>query len=443
MMASLDYSLGATASYVLSRRCATFYPSGASEAMMPGTMVSIPLTGDNFWLDPSTVYVQYTLRNANAAASNIHLRPGTDHAGCPFSRMRVLARGVVVEDIQFYHRVHTMFRRGASNYNDQFNEQIVGFGTALENPDAPDEYATCVVPPGQQLTVQFRPLLGLLNCGKLLPLRYLGQITLELYVASADEWLVDMGAGAVNIPGLDGNARIRTTGWSLAAFQLKCDVCTMDTRLEQDVAKKMLDNKALDFTFPSCFTQRIALPPNEDQPSFAITRALTRLKACYMTFARGESNGTLCWEFLYPFRNPDRPTFPAKVNRALSLQASIGSMLVPETALDSVAGFYNAYRLAMSNGMHADTQRATSHDVQSYQTKKFIAGIPFERVLGGVYKFSGLNTRSGDALTLRWKGLLDGQAAPPNAATASPVMFVTLVAQQLMQVTNAGVYVYE
>ncbi|MFM7979184.1 MAG: hypothetical protein ACKPKO_07695 [Candidatus Fonsibacter sp.] len=59
------------------------------------------------WLDPSTFRIMYDLRNDSDADAN-KLRP----IGGPwsfFTRMRILAGGQILEDIDMYNRVHEMF----------------------------------------------------------------------------------------------------------------------------------------------------------------------------------------------------------------------------------------------------------------------------------------------------------------------------------------------
>ena len=105
---SLQFKLKEGASYINDRRSVTFYPQG-SNIYKPksGTkVIKIMLTDANSWLDPSTFRVMFDLRN-NAGLLAQQLRP----IGGPWSffrRVKLVAGGQTVEDIDFYGMVEHM-----------------------------------------------------------------------------------------------------------------------------------------------------------------------------------------------------------------------------------------------------------------------------------------------------------------------------------------------
>ena len=86
MLQSLDFSLSASASYVIQRTSSSFYPGGASEMSPTGNqVVRVQLTSESF-LDPETIRVQFALTNVGAVNN---VMPKSGPWGF-FSRIRLL-----------------------------------------------------------------------------------------------------------------------------------------------------------------------------------------------------------------------------------------------------------------------------------------------------------------------------------------------------------------
>ena len=195
----LSCKLPPGASYVTDRKSSTFYSIGSNIYTPTGgvKLLKFQLNGDDGnWLDPSSVVIQFELvNNTNAGAATI-LRPvGQPHLF--FKRLRVLAGGQVVEDIQDFGRNSELI---ASLQNDQVrdNDDIQGFGgrfdsndnRELENipgigGDAAARTAMLVqartqqrdlllpaIQAGQSKIVNFRPLCGLLSQDRTTPFKF-------------------------------------------------------------------------------------------------------------------------------------------------------------------------------------------------------------------------------------------------------------------------------
>ena len=179
---SLQFKLKEGASYINDRRSVTFYPQG-SNIYKPksGTkVIKIALADSNSWLDPSTFRVMFDLRNNNGTEA-AQLRP----IGGPwaFFRRVKLVCSQTAEDIDYYSRTHEMMHTLQSKHSRQ-NDFCEGFGnelTILEDCVGLDQATTFYgIPGGQSMTVLFKPLLGLLNQPKFLPLAKMGPMVLEL-----------------------------------------------------------------------------------------------------------------------------------------------------------------------------------------------------------------------------------------------------------------------
>ena len=122
----LSFKLGKTPSYITNRRSCTFHPLG-SNIYTPaiGTkLIKMSLNGSD-WLDPSTFRIMFDLYNTNGTPAN-RLRP----IGCPWafcSRMRILAGGQILEDIDLHNRVHEMFK--TLQMGGRYSDFAEGFGT--------------------------------------------------------------------------------------------------------------------------------------------------------------------------------------------------------------------------------------------------------------------------------------------------------------------------
>ena len=188
---NLSFKLNKGASYISDRRSVTFWPSGSNiyKPSSGNRVLKFSLNGeDNSWLDPQSVRIFFTLTNLDDILDN-KLRP-LSPPYCFFRRMRIIAGNQVVEDFNDYNRVHHMFSKMMSQgaRKDEANE---GFGYRFD-----DEVKTLVNKVGtelipevnsftclgfkKQMTVGFKPLCGLFSQFKYLPLKYLGNLTIEL-----------------------------------------------------------------------------------------------------------------------------------------------------------------------------------------------------------------------------------------------------------------------
>ena len=127
----LSFKLQPGASYITDRRSVSFHPQG-SNIYKPSTgtkLIKILLTGDS-WLDPSTFRVMFDVENLDTTVAK-RLR----NISGPWSflrRMRVVVGGQVVEDIDYYNRVHEMMSLLQAK-DSRENESVEGFGQLLNH----------------------------------------------------------------------------------------------------------------------------------------------------------------------------------------------------------------------------------------------------------------------------------------------------------------------
>jgi len=254
----LSYKLSPGASYITERKSVSYFPSGSNVyTTTSGTKVLRILINGDDWLDATnTLRIFFDVRHTGTG--NLRVLAG------PFSffrRLRVLCGNQLVEDIDYYNRVHYMFDILRAQHVRE-NEDAEGFGedrfdsatyqpcfqnnsnnpTFVKYPFGPlEDFANnyVSVKAGQSKTVSFKPLSGLLSCGKLLPIRY-APITIELeLVSSALDPVVSVDDAALNInvsgaTGINGGTINTSTAWQTENPQVKVDECTLDNALNNE-----------------------------------------------------------------------------------------------------------------------------------------------------------------------------------------------------------------
>jgi hypothetical protein len=183
LISALSFKLDPGASYVVERKKSSFYASGAQEYIsgQGARVVRIVLNGDG-WLDPSTVRMVYTLNNKDGTAENL-LYPLCGPWSF-FRRVRCLYQGAIVDDIDSYHRTHEMLHVLTSKQN-RSNDDVEGFGYRWDDEDCYPKSGFITRGPsgllgiagGNSKTVTFKPLCGLFNQSKYIPLMWGGYYT--------------------------------------------------------------------------------------------------------------------------------------------------------------------------------------------------------------------------------------------------------------------------
>ena len=131
LVEALKFKLNPGASYVTNRRSVTYHSSGSNiYGPKAGTrLIKLQLTGDA-WLDPSTVRVMFDLRNTEETPTAPAVDKELRVLGGPwtfFRRMRLLAGGQVIEDIDNFDRVSELFSTLTSK-DSRANDDAEGFG---------------------------------------------------------------------------------------------------------------------------------------------------------------------------------------------------------------------------------------------------------------------------------------------------------------------------
>ena len=464
---SLSYKLSPGSSYITDRKSVSYFQLGSNiYSTTTGTkLIRFVINGDD-WLDATnTLRIFFDIRNTNANA-NTPLRV----IGGPYSffrRMRVLCGNTLVEDIDYYNRVHYMFDvMRARHVRD--NEDAEAFDTRFDSPkyqpcfqnnstnpayvqypfgtlsNFADSYIS--VNAGQSKTVSFKPLSGLLSCGKLLPIRW-APITVELeLVQNAYDPIISVEDAAlgIEIDGANGATSNTSVTWQIENPVIKVDICTLDNALNNEYASLLLSGKALPINYSSFVTQLQSIAGQT--PSVNITRALSRLKSVFVTFdqafaaakAANQDVHIQVWkkpwnDFFHPMSYKG---FVYDHNYELEYQLQIGSKLFPEYPMRNLQECFYQLRKCMGT----ETSNFHSLDITpfDYRNHKHIVAFDTEKMLGSA--FTGLNMKTGSLMTLKVKA---ANIATLTSAMMPDTVYLVLHFDSILNIRDTSVEVFE
>ena len=457
----LSYKLNPGSSYIIDKKSSTFFAQG-SNIYTPngGTRVLRFLLNGDDWLDATnSLRVFFDIANLDRDKPLRVL--GGPHTF--FRRLRVLAQNVLLEDIDYYARNHQMFdimRAGHVRENEDGEGQgenrfdsakfqplfqsAQNLSTGTVYPYGPignfdDEYIT--IKPGETRTVSLKLLSGILNCHKLIPLKYC-PITIELeIVSSINDPIISVNDAALGIvvSGAEPNTSI---SWQIQQPQIKADMCVLDNALNNEYAALLLSGKSLPINFSTFVCQLQSV--SGQTPSLNITRGFSRLKSVFATldqssgYAAYASNNTHTpvwkkwWnDFFHPM------TFSGGAYDVdfeyNSAQMQLGSKMYPEYPIGSLAEAF--YQLRKTMGIETSNFHSMDITPYEYRNHKFVLAFDTEKNLGTA--FTGINTKSGSLLTLKLK------SSSTNNTYMADTIYVTMHADCILQISDSGIAVFD
>eukprot|EP00973_Karenia_brevis_P058408 8134110-Karenia_brevis.AAC.1 len=253
----LSFKLAPGASYVQDRKSVTYHPQG-SNVYSPGTgtkLIKMLITGEG-WVDPSTFRIMFDLQNAETDALK-KLYP-IGGPWCFFRRLRILMGGAVVEDITEYNKVHEMFSILTAT-DSRTNVDMEGFGMGFNIGDNTYTTRDTTNTPGLAInnkqTVLFKPLSGLFNQNKFLPVKY-SPITIELeLVHDATEPILSKTVAVEGAPANSFTEANTSLKWEINNVQAKLDFITLDNGYENQYTQHLLDGRVFPINYNTYVSQ--------------------------------------------------------------------------------------------------------------------------------------------------------------------------------------------
>jgi len=439
LIEGLSFKLSPGASYVTDRRSVSFFTAGSNiyQSGSGARVIRINLTGDG-WLDPSTVRMVYTLVNNDSTETKI-LRP-LSGAWSFFRRARCLVGGAIIDDVDYYNKVHEMMHILTSR-NNRDNDDVEGFGTRWDADGVYGSWTTTTlggIPGGNSnnaRTTSFKPLFGILNQPKYIPLSYC-PIQMEFEIVNGAE---DALASA---NGTTGSFKTNDTSnqWQIQDVRIVCDLVTLDSALQNSYAEHVLSGKAMPINYSTYITQFQTITSSD----FAVnvSRACSRLKSVFINFDNThtikDTATTLVHKpfntFTHPMSGTDYTGGGYDYSEELQWQLQIGSKNFPEYPVRSLAETF--YQLKKALGIQGSAFHSVSITPVQYRNDHFIIGIDTEKILEA--GFTGLNTRSGDLMVVR------GKYANSNANTIwANSIYIVMHTDQILEIRDTGCQVFD
>ena len=440
---SLSFRLPSTANYITSREDVTYFPANGNIFSPQGTKIMrFMLTGGS-WLDPRSVRIQFTVNNTKK--NPMWFINSLPQNFC--RRLRILANGTLIEDIDFYNRVCNMLHV-LYPVEKRLNDQVEGLGTGNHFDDGSiytsiDSFNDCPKLEGNQSRVVLFPLMcGLFTQEKYLPLRYLS-LQIELEVVNNYTDCVLAHVDYTNEPAAVSDTGAISTEWTISEAQIKCSTIELDSQLDNEYTDHLMSGKNIPIPL-STFSHSVQTIGATDRPTLSMSRAFTRLNKVFVTFYRvpyvwtqntamGADKGkdppekTNELALHKPLRELNYFTFPSHVydygttyntnneqstvepfkssqgrvylgkNSEVELQLQIGSKVIPVLPSRSLAEQFYMLRKAVMGGNNTNTQFNITDG--EYRTYKYINCFDLQKVPGAFA--SGLSTRTGDLITIK------------------------------------------
>ena len=444
----LSYVETATAEYVKDRSSVTFvcFPTGGNTYSPSGVRLlrfEMVTNGDEF-MDPGSVRLAFTLVNVDSTKT---LRLLSNNPLVVCQRLRILARGSVVEDIPYLHRNIELPSillppQRRKTLAMQMMGEIVGrdatFDMFSEGVPANSDRRVLVSLPSGFLSATQQRFLPLKMCA----------ITVEL----------EINANVVQC--LD-TTDAHSTNWAIQDAQIKADLVTVLPSIATPIYDLINSGEGLTVAFHSYNTTLNMVPgvtPVNGQISTQFSKSYNDSTTVFFTFGtpefppvndreriRNETNA-----FFYPSRSEPkdlpgagRPYLP--VEDRIEAQVHIGSKAMPQYPTRSLAEM--SFRLMQAVGLTASAEGMAIHPAR-YREDQFVLAFDCERAgsdPAGV-SYTGINTSAGNAtIRLEMKGLnaYPGNPVEPSGSQIVDRVYCHIVHSVKVAIQGGGVSVSE
>ena len=423
LLNSVDYKLGAVASYVTARE----------------SVVTAPMTGGQF--GPTNPFMRFQVADSSAISfvdtGSCRLQfdivnTGTGpirmlYSGASFiARARLSIRGTLCEDLMHYGRqccVQDRLSTSISNRMDRIEARASdqsGNGSWVEE-----------IPAGGRARISLPLKFGYFTQ----PLYHYGgygALTMEFQVA-------DQGAAIQGAPG-------PAASWVLSNAVFVCDVVRTTPEFAQTFAQTLLTGGRLLTPLSSMQTMMFEIPAGTDSTfSVTISRAFTRLKACFITFmgTPAVADGVTAANV---YKEGNTLFCPLKKNKrlddsndTLEMYCQMGTQTIPTLPMKGSQSMFYYLRKTLGVCMGPGDFDVTNWE--SYTNNQFITAFSFEKARsaasGDMAAFSGVSSLSGEVLRIVIKGL------PGTAADGRPsAMYAHLWHDSVVEHRGDGESVY-
>ena len=400
LSSSFRHTLPATADWCTDRRSVRWYPQGSNVYSPNGVkMLRFGLASDS-WLDPMTVNLNFQVVNNSYSSgdvnTNCHMVNGS---WAFFKRLRVTMGGQLVEDISNYPRLwHMLLQSSPQAYRDNLSIPAGKRGDIIANSEK----------------FSWPILCGILQQDKCLPLRYCGlQVEFELVDNIADV-MIESNALPSGVTG-------QSTSWHVQDVFITADLLTLDSSLEAEFANHLMKGKSMNLCYTSWYTSQHVVTQGFQ---IALTRALTRIRALYMTMMRAGSGDKEAYDLRYP---------SIDAANVFEFQLQLGAKLYPEQKITTVPEYY--WKWAESVGIHSSVLSTSAISQAGFTSDSFIVGINMQKLMAeeGMTNYSGTSSKAGQLLSIR----------TDKSHSSIDRAYVTMVFDAIVSISEGGVEVFD
>ena len=381
LIGGLDFSISSnTASYVEDRSESSWMASSNYFSPTGVRTIRVNIAGNTF-CDLSSLILVGILHNDDGANT---LQPLTCGLHGLISRFTCYVSGSKAEDILHYNRTTEMFMRMMPEDVRRNMAAASGFGVTTAGTPAGNDFLPNSVAPNGQLRFTHKPILsGICNCGKYMPLQFLGAggLILEFELDSA-------------LVGISTAAGTSST-WHISDIRVQAATINVNSSLLEAYSAHILSSKSLLIPYNTFTCTSSALPDSNDHDS-SIARNFTRLCTLFQTFSTTDNaNGTA--KEVNTFYNPANATSSDEFSSILQ----IGNKRWAEFDKTGVAQHYHYLLNAL--GYSNSLVSSANINVGAYSSDSFIAATDTEKVPQAT--MSGYNTSGGQQITASWKNM--------------------------------------
>lgn len=442
LLENLNFKLPTQASYVLESRKVLYGPqSGNVYSSSSGSkLIRFNLTSGGGWLDPESVYFNFEIKNTSANPLGLLSEPYAF-----FSRMRLMSKGKVIEDVQDYNRVHYTLSQVYMSQNEIDNENSMGgaglfntttFRELLNETGVLSDVVTTGAPKLAQNGIKkmcFRPMLGLFNQKKFLPLSFTDLVLEIEIIPNAADCIINTTVATQGIA-----PTTFSDAWEIQNPTITGNVALLDSGAENNYTSLLLSGKSLNIPF----TSHVSSLQTVSDAAFQInvSRNLTKLKKIFCSYdknlptAGADSRNIFMnkpYRALYAPRSITngqddkflkKPESTTDAGVITKLQVQIGSHLFPESPVDSIAAAYKYTKECNPNN-------ALAIDAFDFYNEKFVFGLNLEKAKGG--KFDGMNVKNNQII------VYSNTASTPNRC------HVILEHDSILEINDTSISVYD
>ena len=376
----LDFSISSnTASYVEERSERQFMASSNHFSPSGVRTIRINVAGNEF-IDLSSLLLVGMLHNDDGTHA---LQPLTCGIHGMISRFTVYISGSKAEDILHYGRTTEMFLRMMPEAVRRNLAAASGFGAIAGSSDGND-FDPGTLAGNSAVRFTHKPILsGICNCGKYMPLQFLGSGGLVL------EW--ELGGFLDGIQHTTTDPKTLSERWHISDVRVQASVINLNSQLQEAYAAHVLSGKSLMIPYKTFTCTSSALPDSNDHDS-SIARNFTRLCTLFQTFTR---ESTTQIKDVNNFHCPVAATQQDNFQSVLQ----IGSKRWSEFDRTGL-GQHFCY-LLQASGYFNSLVSSLNISLAAYRDNSFIAAWDLEKVPQAI--MSGYNTSGGQTITASWK----------------------------------------